>query len=164
MKAKRNKGALWRAFVACAILAAVVFAPVVLDRALGLLEEQWAAVQALEKLSTFTAAYADDDASFVEDGESGTALPDGFEDVGLSFASDVSLVSDGEHLIGAVISEDSETVFNELSADLIAAGWIAVESGMDGVGSFVRGEGTYTWLALACYGVGEITGVVISIW
>ena len=177
MRKKRGKSAVRRAFVACVILVVVVFAPVAIDRVLGFLEEQRMVAQALEKVSALTATYVDD-ASSAEEAEAavtlseigtmlpeaGTTLPDDFEEVGLSFASDISLVSDGEHLIGAVISDDSESVFDELSADLIEAGWIAVESGVDGVGSFVREEGSYTWLALACYGVGEMTGVVISIW
>ena len=163
MRTKQGKGALRRVFVACVILAVVVFAPVAIDWTLGLFEEQRVVAQAFEKLSTLTATRVGDTPS-AEEAEVSTALPDGFEEVGLSFASDASLVSDGEHLIGAVISGDSEAVFDELSADLIEAGWIAIESGVDGVGSFVREQGSYTWLALACYEVGETTGVVISVW
>ena len=90
-------------------------------------------------------------------------LPEGFESEVLDLTRVEGLrVAAGGTVIGFSLRGDAPEAFAQLSVQLQARGWLAVESGRPDCGSFVKGEGTYTWLFVSCSQVGDGVSVVLQ--
>ena len=90
-------------------------------------------------------------------------LPEGFESEVLDLAQVEGLrVAAGGTVVGFSLQGDASEAFAQLSTQLQANGWSAVESGRPDCGSFVKGEGTYTWLFVSCTQVGDGVSVVLQ--
>lgn len=75
--------------------------------------------------------------------------------------SEVRATADGS-IVGFVAKDDAANVYERVSARLMQAGWVEVESGLPTVGSFVKAGGLRTWALVSCSGVGAATSVVVQ--
>ena len=92
-----------------------------------------------------------------------TELPVGFESEVLDLSHAEGLrVAAGGTVVGFSLQGDAPEAFAQLSVQLQARGWLAVESGRPDCGSFVKGDGTYTWLFVSCSQVGDGVSVVLQ--
>mgnify|MGYP007024215768 CR=1 FL=1 len=80
--------------------------------------------------------------------------PAGFDEV---------LVADGGSVVGLVGRGSAAQTFSRLSCELADKGWIGVDSGLSGAGTFVKSDGSYSWLMLSCTDADGLVGVVIQI-
>lgn len=91
-------------------------------------------------------------------------LPAGFESEVIGTAEfDEVLVADGGATVGLLGRGTASRRYAELCAELEGKGWVAVQSGQGGVSTFIKGEGAYTWLLLACSEVDGWVGVVVQV-
>lgn len=89
--------------------------------------------------------------------------PAGFEDevLSLSGRSDVRVGADGA-VVGFCCPANAAETLEEVSAELGERGWTLVESGSDRAATFVKREGCYRWLFVACTEVAGETSVVVT--
>lgn len=89
--------------------------------------------------------------------------PVGFEDevLSLSERSDVRVGADGA-VVGFCCPMSAVAALEEVSAELGNRGWTLVESGSDRSATFVKREGRYRWLFVACTEVAGETSVVVT--
>lgn len=91
------------------------------------------------------------------------ALPRGFEDEVLAVADERELAVDERgRVVGFVRSRESEQAFSSVAEELERGGWTHVPSGWAACGSFVKGEGAYRWVFVACVEAGGATSVVVQ--
>lgn len=88
-------------------------------------------------------------------------LPEGFSDEVMSATSQQFWVSNDGGVVGYVQELDSAQALGALKEALTSRGWIAVESGSDAASTFVKGEGTYRWIAATTTEVSGATSVVL---
>lgn len=150
---------LRRLFRALAIVVALVLACCVVDAVLRLSQPSamgdalgiWAGVA--DSSSHATAA-----TELVQ-----TELPEGFESevLDLSQAEGLRVAAEGT-VVGFSLQGDASDAFAQLSEQLQARGWSAVESGRPDCGSFVKDDGVYTWLFVSCTQVGDGVSAVLQ--
>ncbi len=92
-----------------------------------------------------------------------SALPAEFCDEVFSPEAEGELYFDAEACVFSMTTTgNAADVFSSLSAELQNKGWQVVESGWDAAGSLYKEEGSYTWLFLMCYQVGDDVSVVVQ--
>ena len=95
------------------------------------------------------------------EGKSG--LPSGFEDEVLVLSGVEDVHSDeAVKVVGWACPGNAEAVFRQLSAEMEARGWVAVESGSSQSGTFFKEEGAYRWVCLMCYQTGVYASIVVQ--
>lgn len=96
--------------------------------------------------------------------DAGDEAPEAFQEevLALSGREDVRVDEDAG-IVGFTASGEAEEVFDALSAELEEGGWSGVDSGVAGWGTFVKGEGFYRWVAVACVQVGDAVSVVVQV-
>lgn len=89
-------------------------------------------------------------------------LLEGFQEevVSLGSRSSVRVGAEGS-VVGFVEQGLATEAFSALASDLQERSWRTVDSGRSDCGSFVKEEGSFTWLFVNCVQVGEETSVVI---
>ncbi|MEA5019881.1 MAG: hypothetical protein VB027_05890 [Gordonibacter sp.] len=90
-------------------------------------------------------------------------LPEGFTDEVLAIEQyrDVR-VGAGGSVVGFSLQTESAEAFDVLGRSLLERGWTVVPSGSGSSGSFVKEEGRFNWLHIACVQVGDTTSVVVQ--
>lgn len=92
-----------------------------------------------------------------------TVLPDDFEqDYFLLDGFTLTGVTSSGSTIGFECDEEPKVVMERCVQQLKERGWIAVESGQETLGSFVRSEGVHTWLMVSITPIAESTSVVLQ--
>lgn len=69
--------------------------------------------------------------------------------------------TDGASVVGIVSDLEPESLYQTCSDALVSHGWLAVASGMEQRGSFVKDAGEYRWLFLDVSRIGERSSAVI---
>ena len=153
----RKPSALRRLLKACAIIAGLVVAGMLVQAAIDGSQSG-----VLEKIDM---TMASDDVGFDAGSSDASApVPEGFQDEVLSLegCEDVRVGADGA-VVGFVERVGAQEAFASLRGELEDAGWMAIGSGRDDCGSFVKDKGRFTWLFASCVPSGSATSVVISI-
>ena len=148
-----------RLFRALAIVVALVLACCAVDAVLRLSQPS-----AMGDALGIWAGAADSPSHATASTESAqTGLPEEFESevLDLSHAEGLRVAAEGT-VVGFSLQGDASDAFAQLSAQLQARGWLAVESGRPDCGSFVKGEGAYTWLFASCTQVGDGVSAVLQ--
>lgn len=65
-------------------------------------------------------------------------------------------------VLGFSLPESPEEAFERLSDELQSKGWVQVSSGLSGMGSFLKEDGSYASCLLSCTAVGSGTTVVFQ--
>lgn len=146
-----------RAVRAAIVIAAIVFAPVAVDRVL----ESPAA-------STARAAAALVEAEELADGTAAdTALP-GSDELSLFESELFSLegfadvrATEGAGVVGFSMAADAAQAYRSVADRIVAAGWTEVPSGAAAAGSFVKEGGRLRWAFVSCTAVGDAASVVV---
>ncbi|MEG0323910.1 MAG: hypothetical protein RR547_01550 [Raoultibacter sp.] len=91
-------------------------------------------------------------------------LPEGFSNEVIDGDGfDEVLVAEGGSVLGFVGSGSATGTFSRVSDELMAKGWLPIGGEQEAMGTFVKKDGTYTWLMLACSGVGDQATAVVQI-
>lgn len=92
-----------------------------------------------------------------------SSLPEGFSDEVLTVEqySDVRVGAEGS-VVGFSLQAEPAEAFDVLERSLVERGWTVVPSGSGSNGSFVKEEGQFNWLHIACVQVGATTSVVVQ--
>lgn len=97
------------------------------------------------------------------DGAQEASLPDGFEDEAVPLAGCEDVRADeGGGLVGFSRKGDAADALAWLRACAEEKGWTAVESGLDGCATFVKGKGRYRWMLATCTQAGDWSSVVVQ--
>ncbi len=83
------------------------------------------------------------------------------EAVDASVAETVMADADAQ-VVSYVVAGSAVDVFDYVTEELASKGWIPAESGWEIAGSFVKEGGTYRWLFIMCYQVGDRTSLVMQ--
>lgn len=76
-------------------------------------------------------------------------------------ASELYATADGL-IVGLVFPDDADERYALICDEMAQAGWLRVESGMDGCASFARAEGAPFWAVVNCVDVGDASSVVVQ--
>lgn len=92
----------------------------------------------------------------------GAAVPEAFEHeiIGLEAFEEVLVTEDGS-TVGLLSRGSASQVYRRLSEELAHNGWIGIESGQEGIASFAKKDGTYTWLLISCSEIDGWVSVVV---
>ncbi|MEF9875779.1 MAG: hypothetical protein RRZ85_06160 [Gordonibacter sp.] len=90
-------------------------------------------------------------------------LPEGFENEVLPVGQLSDLrVNDTGTVVGFSLPAEPVDAFGLLAQSLSDRGWRAVPAGGGSSGTFVKEEGRFIWLYIACVRVGDTTSVVVQ--
>lgn len=91
-------------------------------------------------------------------------LPPDFENevVDLKDFSEVCISSDAS-VIGFLSPKDVKSTQAFCTDSLTTKGWTEIESGQEGIASYIRADERYSWILLSCTVVGEDTAVVLRV-
>ena len=88
------------------------------------------------------------------------ALVAGCEALRLEGRQDVR-VDERSGVLGFTRSDDVADALAAIEGELLAKGWSGVRSGNEGSESFVKDDGRYRWMFVACVDAGGSTSVVV---
>ncbi len=92
------------------------------------------------------------------------ALPAWFEEELFSVDDAMELyASEGGRLVGVTLPKSATESFFLISASMQEGEWVVVESGMEGVASFMRDGAVPGWALVSCVDVGGATSVVVQL-
>lgn len=92
-----------------------------------------------------------------------SSIPSSFQDELLFVEGFQSVNCSREYgLVGFVVDERPSGAFEQISKQLEASGWRAVESGHPSRGTFTKQSGSYRWVYVSCVASGDKTSVVIQ--
>ncbi len=142
---------------------ALVVVALALVAASGVVEHAMRPSMASEAASAFGASDASISEALDEGKEDGPArLPASFHaEVGVGAEATSVRVDDAAKIVSYVTGGFADQVFEGVRGRLEDNGWHAVESGLATCGSFVKEEGAYRWLFVACLDVADGTSVVL---
>lgn len=151
-------------FVRALLVVALVLGGVAVSGALVRANEPGVLKEASDPALWQPSGFADVEHALDEEGAPGRArAPDGFEDEVLSLhGKEDTRVDERARVVGFTMAGVSEEMFQAVSCELEALGWIRVESGLPNCGTFVKEEGSYRWLFVSCVQAGESTSVVVQ--
>ena len=144
-----------RAVCAAGIVCAVVFAPKIVDCAVGA-----ESVSASDGAETAPLSAGLSDVGMTQSGAPELVR---FEDelFSLEGFEDVRAAEEGT-LVGFVISRPGDRAFAMVRDLLEVEGWVCVESGSETSASFVKQKGVYRWAFVSCTEVAGSTSVVVQ--
>lgn len=91
-------------------------------------------------------------------------IPDWFVGEVLSLEGTRSVMAlDDWSVVGFSTEETADEALARRTQEMQEKGWFGYESGVEGVVTFTKGEGTCTWAMLSCTQVGDETSVVVRV-
>ena len=152
-----------RSFVAVVVVAAVVFGPAIVDRALASMPQQISSDVPAGLAKEGPAASDDvlEAAVDLVDSPLADVPPQYAAEIGMpAGVRDVRVSSDGA-VVGYVVEGAADEVAKEVDACFTARGWISVSLGGIEGRTYLKQEGCYTWALMTATQVGDSTSVVV---